>query len=56
LTLRGLLETRHLLLLIQNPRKRDVYQRARDSAEITRLPIAALLRQRNVPMDVFWSP
>jgi 6-phosphogluconolactonase len=56
LTLRGLLETRHLLLLIQNPRKRDVYERARHGAEVTRLPIAAVLRQDKVPVEVFWSP
>jgi 6-phosphogluconolactonase len=56
LTLRALLHTRYLALLIQNPRKRAIYQRARTGADMNQLPIAGVLAQRNVPIEVFWSP
>lgn len=56
LTLRALLHARNLTLLIQNPRKRAIYQRARDGADVMRLPIAGVLAQRDVPVEVFWSP
>ena len=56
LTMHALLQTRCLVLLIQNPRKRAIYQRARDGAEVTQLPIAGVLTQREVGVEVFWSP
>lgn len=56
LTLRALLHTRYIALLIQNPRKRVIYQRARDGGKITQFPIVGVLAQRDVPVEVFWSP
>lgn len=56
LTLRGLLQTRCIVLLIQNGRKRAVYLRANNGADAMQYPIAAVLRQREVPVEVFWSP
>ncbi len=56
LTMRALLHTRCLVLLIQNPRKRAVYERALAGVDIRQIPIAGVLNQREVPVDVFWSP
>jgi 6-phosphogluconolactonase len=56
LTLRALLHTRCVILLMQNSRKRAIYIRARDGADILELPIAAVLRQRDVNVNVIWSP
>jgi 6-phosphogluconolactonase len=55
LTLRALLQARCLVLLIQNPRKRAVYEQARITADVTKLPIAGVLNQRDVSVEVFWS-
>lgn len=55
-TLRALLHTRCIVLLIQNPRKRAIYQQARDGADVARLPIAGVLAQPKVRVAVFWVP
>jgi 6-phosphogluconolactonase len=56
LTLCALLQARCLVLLIQNPRKRAVYEQARGTADIAKLPVASVLNQRSVKVEVFWSP
>ncbi len=56
LTLRALLHTRRVVLLIQNSRKRAIYQRARDGADVALLPIAGVLAQPKVKVEVFWVP
>ncbi len=56
LTMRALLHTRNLVLLIQNARKRAIYELARDGADVMQLPIAGVLAQRDVAVEVFWSP
>ncbi len=56
LTLRALLHTRCVVLLMQNSRKRAIYQRARDGADVALLPIAGVLAQPKVKVEVFWVP
>ena len=56
LTLRALLQVQSLVLLIQNSRKRAVYEQARATTDVTKLPIASVLNQRSVKVEVFWSP
>ena len=56
LTMRALLQAQCLVLLIQNVRKRNIYEMARTGADATRLPIAGVLNQRDIRMEVFWSP
>lgn len=53
LTLRGVLASRHIVLPIAGPQKRAVYQRAAHGASPLELPIAAVLRQHAVPVEVF---
>mgnify|MGYP003456057804 CR=1 FL=1 len=55
-TLRALLQARCLLLLIQDPRKLAVYEQARITVDVMKLPIAGVLNQRDVSVEVFWSP
>ncbi len=56
LTMRALLHSKCLVLLIQNPRKRAVYERALGGVDVAQFPIAGVLNQREVPVEVFWSP
>ena len=55
-TLRALLHSRCVVLLIQNHRKRAIYQQARDGADIAQLPIAGVLSQAKLRVEVFWAP
>ena len=54
-TLRALLHTRCVVLLIQNSRKGAIYQQARDGADVAQLPIAGVLSQAKVRVEVFWA-
>ena len=54
-TLRALLHTRCIVLLIQNSRKGAIYQQARDGADVAQLPIAGVLSQAKVRVEVFWA-
>ena len=56
LNLAALLESRHLVLLIQGATKWTAYQTARAPGLATALPMRAVLHQSVVPVDVFWSP
>lgn len=53
MTLRALLDSNAIVLLIFGAEKREVYEAAA-SGDAT-LPIAALLQQRAVPVHVFWA-
>ncbi len=55
LTLRALLHSRHLFLQFQGKAKMLVYRRARAGASPFELPIAAVLNQNKVPVDVYWA-
>jgi len=54
MTLPALLRSDEILLLISGAEKRAVLEQAADPA--SELPIAHLLRQLRVPVDVFWAP
>lgn len=54
MTLTALLRTDEILLLISGAEKRAVLEQAADPR--SELPIAHLLRQLRVPVDVFWAP
>jgi 6-phosphogluconolactonase len=54
MTLAALLRCDEILLLISGAEKRAVLEQATDPE--SELPIAYLLRQMRVPVDVFWAP
>jgi len=54
MTLAALLRSDEVLLLISGAEKRAVLERAAEPG--SDLPIAHLLRQMRVPVDVFWAP
>jgi len=54
MTLAALLRTDEILLLISGAEKRAVLEQASEPG--SELPIAHLLRQLRVPVDVFWAP
>ncbi|MEJ2669464.1 MAG: 6-phosphogluconolactonase [Gammaproteobacteria bacterium] len=59
LTLREILNSPRIVLLITGQEKWDVYQDALsdlDSQDYSALPVRALLAQQRVPIHVFWSP
>ena len=56
LTLRALLQSRWIALLIRGGDKLDAYQEACAPGELTAAPVRALLRQDAVPVEVFWAP
>jgi 6-phosphogluconolactonase len=56
LNLAALLDARRIILHIEGESKWQVYQRARAAGSEAELPVRAVLHQREVPVDVFWSP
>jgi 6-phosphogluconolactonase len=56
LNLAALLRSRSIRVQICGADKWEVYQRALEPGSFAELPIRALLRQRQVPVDVYWSP
>lgn len=55
MTLSALLASRQIFLSIAGDSKWRVYRRALNGAAPLELPIAAILGQREVPVDVYWS-
>ncbi len=55
LTLRALLDTRLVVILIEGDSKREAYARAL-TAEPKDAPVAALLQQTDVPVEIWWAP
>ncbi|WP_243317631.1 6-phosphogluconolactonase [Geothrix paludis] len=56
LSLRALLDTRDLVLMISGPAKRRVLERALEEGPVEDLPVRAILRQTAVPVSVCWAP
>jgi 6-phosphogluconolactonase len=56
LNLAGLLDSRRIVLHIEGDAKWAVYQRARTPGPPAELPVRAILQQKEVPVDVYWSP
>lgn len=56
MTLACLLDSRRILLTIPGATKAGVFARARAGASPAELPIAAIVRQTRIPLDVYRSP
>jgi 6-phosphogluconolactonase len=55
MNLAALLDTRRIALLIHGTAKRALLERAATEPSLRQLPVAALLHQSRVPLDVYWS-
>lgn len=56
LSLSGLLQAERLLLIITGEEKRLVYEQAMSGDDIEEMPVRAVLKQRQLPIDVYWAP
>lgn len=56
LTLRALLDSRAIFVLIRGEEKREAFDRAMESGDVREAPIRAVLRQFRVPVETFWAP
>jgi 6-phosphogluconolactonase len=56
LTLRALLDSRWIALLIRGADKRAAYRHALGGSDVLQEPVRAVLQQRAVPVAVYWSP
>jgi 6-phosphogluconolactonase len=56
LNLAALLRAHSIRIQICGAGKWEVYQRALEPGPFAEMPIRAILRQRKVPVDVYWSP
>jgi len=56
LNLAALLDARRIVLHIEGDSKWQVYQRARMPGSAAELPVRAILHQKEVPVDVYWTP
>ena len=53
LTLPAILDTRHILLLFAGAEKRATYKKALEKGPVEEMPVRAILRQTEVPVDVY---
>lgn len=56
LNLAALLDARRIILHIEGEAKWQVYQRARMPGSAAELPVRAILHQKEVAVDVYWTP
>lgn len=56
LTLRAILDSRWIALLIKGAEKMKTYQAAEGGEGVAEMPVRAILGQSAVPVDVFWAP
>jgi len=56
LNLAALLRARRICIQISGAGKWQVYQRALAAGPVEEMPVRAILRQRSVPVDVYWCP
>jgi 6-phosphogluconolactonase len=56
LNLAALLQARSIGIQICGAAKWEVYQRALEPGPFSEMPIRAVLRQRKVPVNIYWSP
>jgi 6-phosphogluconolactonase len=56
LTLRTLLDSRWIALLIKGDAKMKTYRAAENGGAAAQMPVRAILGQTAVPVDVFWAP
>lgn len=56
LSLRALLQSRDIALMISGQTKRHVLEQALGEGPVEDLPVRAILRQTAVPVSIFWAP
>ena len=56
LNLSALLDARRIVILIDGPKKWATFTAAGESGPIAEMPIRAVLRQTQTPVEVMWSP
>jgi len=56
LTLPALLDSRRIILHLKGEDKHRTYRKALEPGAVEAMPVRAILRQRKVPVEVFWSP
>ena len=56
MTLPAILGSRWIVLLIEGQNKLDIVRQAREPGEPEDLPVRAVLRQGEVPVEVWWAP
>lgn len=56
LTLRAILDSRHVLLQLAGRSKWDVYEQALAGTDATVMPIRAVLAGATAPIEVYWAP
>jgi 6-phosphogluconolactonase len=56
LTLRAILDSRWIAVLIKGEEKKLTYRAAEAGNNIADMPVRAILGQRDIPVDVFWAP
>jgi 6-phosphogluconolactonase len=55
LTLPAILESRHILLLFSGEEKKAAYDEALKGGSVEAMPVRAILRQDDVPLDVYYA-
>jgi 6-phosphogluconolactonase len=56
LSLRAILDSRRIVLLITGETKWTVYRRAREAGDVEAMPVRAVLGQDQTPVQVWWAP
>jgi 6-phosphogluconolactonase len=56
LSLRAILDSRRIVLLITGEAKWAVYRQAREAGDVETMPVRAVLQQDQTPVQVWWAP
>lgn len=56
LSLKGILHSKKIVLLISGQEKLDVYQMAKTNTDKTKMPVSAVLNQSETDIHVYWAP
>jgi 6-phosphogluconolactonase len=56
LTLRALLDSKWIVILLKGGDKLRTYQAAAAGSDVREMPVRVLLNQSKVPVQVFWAP
>jgi 6-phosphogluconolactonase len=56
LTLRAILESQWIAILIQGEAKLKTYRDAENGADVTQMPVRTVLARSRPPVEVFWAP
>jgi len=56
MTMRALLNSKHIYLLIMGDDKRQTLKRAMSTTDQVSMPVRAVLQQSKVPVSVYWAP